>query len=115
MGCHARSIIDEGGACKADVELIGIQALGSRIRDVGGKNLELGVDVRRCARAQRYVVDCVEILRRNTSDLGSSNLEERLLYLDESDLVLAGVVHQFDGLSIIRPGSGVKWNANTLC
>jgi len=84
---------------------------------VGGKNLELGVDVRRCARAQRYVVDCIEILRRNSSDLGGSNLEEMLLlkYLDESDLALVGVVHQFDGLAIIRPGSGVKWNPNTLC
>ena len=96
--------------------MVGIQALGSCIRDVGGKNLKLGVDVRRCARTQRYVVDCIEILRRNASDLEGSNLEEMLLkYLDESDLVLAGVVHQFDGLSIIRPGSGVKWNANTLC
>jgi hypothetical protein len=82
---------------------------------VGGENLELGVDVRSCARAQRDVVDCVEILVKNTSNLGSSNLGRKASYLDESDLVLADVVHQFDGFSIIRPGSGVKWNTNTLC
>jgi len=66
LGCHGRGIINKCGTCKADVELVGIQALGGCIRDMGGNNLELGINVRRCARTQRYVVDAIEILQRNT-------------------------------------------------
>ena len=71
-GSHGRSIVDERGACKAYVKLVGVQALGSSIRDVGGNNLELGVNIRARARAERYSANIVEILNRNTSDLERS-------------------------------------------